>query len=159
MQGNLPATFPAQRRWRIELAVEQVQRGEVEGAGKELVAHGPKKSFDFSFRCSIAHGRVMKQAADPGADLDDFFGAVNGAVVHVEGLRHAAFVESGAERFDERINIFSDKELAVTADTTGVIEESDEAGLERRALVLNVRADEGVGLPHFIGVGFGEGQA
>ena len=25
--------------------------------------------------------------------------------------------------------------------------------------MLNVRADERVGLPHFIGVGFGEGQA
>ena len=43
-----------------ELAVEHVQRAEVEGAGKELVAHGPKKSFNFSFRCSIAHGGVME---------------------------------------------------------------------------------------------------
>ena len=47
----------------------------------------------------------------------------------------------------------------MTADTAGVIEESDEAGLKRGALVLNVRADERVGLPHFIGVGFSEGQA
>jgi hypothetical protein len=52
-------------------------------------------------------------------------------IIHVEGVGHAAFVESGAERFDERIDIFGEEELAVTADATGVIEESDEPGLER----------------------------
>ena len=57
------------------------------------------------------------------------------------------------------MDILGEEELAVTADATGVIQESDEAGLERRALVLDVRADERVGLPHFIGVSFGEGQA
>ena len=35
---------------------------------------------------------------------------------------------------------------------------SDEASLKGRSFVLNIRANEGVGLPHFIGVGFGEGQ-
>src|SRR5437773_1633004 len=76
----------------------------------------------------------------------------------IEGLGHAAFVESGAQRFDEGIDIFGEEELAVTADAAGVIEQSNEAGLEGRALVLNVRADERVGLPHFIGLSFGEGQ-
>jgi hypothetical protein len=101
----------------------------------------------------------MEQATDPGADLDDFLGAIDGAVVDVKGLRKAAFVEGGAESFDKGIDVFSQKELAVAADAGSVIEESDEASLKGRSFVLNIRADEGVGLPHFIGVGFGESQA
>ena len=66
-----------------ELAVERVQRTQVQIAGEELVAHGAEKSFDFSFGRAVAHRRVMQQAADAGADLDDFLGGVNGAVVHI----------------------------------------------------------------------------
>ena len=74
-------------------------------------------------------------------------------------MRHAAFVEGGAEGLDERVHVFGQEELAVAADARGVIEEGDEPGLHRRAVELDIRPVERVGLPHFIGVGFGKGQA
>src|SRR5213075_1635449 len=51
------------------------------------------------------------------------------------------------------------KEKVLSARTVRSSSTKKSSSLERRALVLNVRADERVGLPHFIGVGFGEGQA
>ena len=72
---------------------------------------------------------------------------------------HAAFVEGGAEGFDERVHVFRREELAVTADARSVIQEGDEPGLHGRAVDLDIRAVERVGLPHFIGVGLGKGQA
>ena len=141
-----------------ELAVEGVQRTQVQVAGQELVAHRAEKSFDFSLGRAIPHRRVVEQAADAGADLDDFLGGVNGAVVHVERVRHAAFVEGGAEGFDERVHVFRREELAVTTDARGIINEGNEPGLHRRAVDLDIRPVERVGLPHFIGVGFGKGQ-
>src|SRR5687767_6400396 len=119
-----------------ELAVERVEAGQIQGTGEELLAHRAKKSFDFYFGRSIAHGSVMEEAAEAGADLDDFLGGVDGAVVHVEGLRKAAFVEGGAESFDERIDVFREKELAVAADARSIVEEGDEPSLNGRAFVL-----------------------
>ena len=142
-----------------ELAVEGFEAGEVQLAAKELLAHGAEKPLHFSLGRAVAHRRVGEQAADPGADLDDFLGGVDGAVIHVQASWNPAFVEGGAEGFDEGIDVFGREELAVATDAAGVIDESDEAGLDGRALELDVRAVEGVGLPHFIGVGFGKSQA
>jgi hypothetical protein len=47
----------------------------------------------------------------------------------------------------------------VTTDAGGVIQEGDEPGLDGDAFVLEVRPDQGVGLPHVVGVRFGESQA
>ena len=44
----------------------------------------------------------------------------------------------------------------MAADARGIIEEGDEAGLDRHALDLDVGPIERIGLPHFIGVGLGE---
>ena len=141
-----------------ELAVERLQRTQVQIAGQELVAHRAEKPFDFSLGRAVAHRRVVQQAADAGADLEDFLGGVNGAVVHIERVRHAAFVKGGAERFDERVHVFGREELAVATDARGIVQEGDEPGLHRRAVDVDIRPVERVGLPHFIGVGLGEGQ-
>ncbi|MFM1945066.1 MAG: hypothetical protein RI897_4048 [Verrucomicrobiota bacterium] len=141
-----------------ELTVEGFERTEVQRAGEELVADGAEEAFDFSLGRAVAHGGVMEQAADAGADLDDFFGGVDGAVIDVEGLGNATFVEGGAKGLDERIHVLGEEELTVTTGPAGVIEESDEAGLRRRTAVLDVWAKEGVGLPHLVGMSFGERQ-
>lgn len=142
-----------------ELAIEALQGGEVQLAGEELVTDGPEEAFDFSFGGTVAHGRVGQEAADPGADLDDFLGGVDGAVIYVQRGGHAPLVESSLEGLNERIDVFGLEELAVTTDPRSVIEEGNETSLDRNALGLDVRAVEGVGLPHLVGVGFGEGQA
>src|SRR5208282_4085532 len=126
---------------------------------EELVAHGSEKSFDLPLGRAVPYGRVGKQAADAGADLDDFLGGVDGAVIDVEAGGHPAFVEGGAQGLNQGSDILSREKLAVTADPAGVIEEGNETGLDGDAPDLEVRAVERVGLPHLIGVGFGEGQA
>ncbi len=110
-----------------ELAVEGIEATQVQSAGKKLLTRSPKKSFDFSLRRAVPYGCVTKQAADTGADLDDFLGAIDGPVVHVKGHRDAAFVEGGAEGLDEGIDIFGEEELAVATDAAGIVQESDEA--------------------------------
>jgi hypothetical protein len=70
----------------------------------------------------------------------------------------SAFVTARAESFDEGIDILGQEELAMATETAGVVQESDEAGLDGSAIDLDVRAVEGIGLPHFVGVGFGKGQ-
>ena len=64
---------------------------------EKLVAHRPEEAFHFSFGRAIAHGRVMEEAADPGADLDNLLRGIDGTIVDVERCWHAAFVEGGAE--------------------------------------------------------------
>ena len=58
----------------------------------------------------------MEQAADAGADLDDFLGDVDGPVVDIERVRNAALVKSGAKGFDQSVHVLGQEELAVTAD-------------------------------------------
>src|SRR5580658_9166424 len=72
---------------------------------------------------------------------------------------NAALIESSAETFNEGVHVFGQEELAVTADARSVIQESNEPSLNRRAVALNIRAVEGVGLPHVVGMGLGERQA
>ena len=67
-----------------ELAVETLQRREIQFPREELVAHGSEKSFDLPLGRAVPYGRVGEQAADAGADLDDFLGGVDGAVIDVE---------------------------------------------------------------------------
>lgn len=101
----------------------------------------------------------MEQTTHPGADLNDLLGAVDRAVVHIKGLRHAALVESGAEGLNECVHILGQEELAMAAHPRSVIQEGDEPGLNRKVCLLNIRAIECIGLPHVVGVSFGEGQA
>jgi hypothetical protein len=142
-----------------ELPIERVQGTQVQLAAEELFTHGAKKSFDFSFGRSVTHRRVMQQAANAGADLDNFLRRVNGAVIDVERLRNPAFIEGRAQSFDKRVHIFGQEELSVAADARSIIQEGDEPGLHLGSLVLEIRADERIGLPHFIDMGFGEGQS
>ncbi len=102
---------------------------------------------------------MVQQAADAGADLEDFLGGVNGAVVHIERVGHAAFVKRRAERFDERVHIFRREELTVTTDPRRIIKEGDEPGLHGHPVDFHKRAVKRVRLPIFVGVGFGERQA
>ena len=44
-------------------------------------------------------------------------------------------------------------------DAGGVVDEADEEGFGGFAFEINVRSVQGVGLPHVVGVGFGEGEA
>jgi len=66
-----------------ELTVECFEGGKIQLKGEELVASRAKKSFDFSFGGAVPYGRVGEQAADAGADLDDFLGGVDGSVIDV----------------------------------------------------------------------------
>ena len=135
-----------------ELAVEGFEAGEVELAAKELIADGAEKALDFSLGGGVADRRVGEEAADAGADVGDFLGGVDGAVVDVQRVRDAAFVEGGAEGLDQGVDVFLEEELAVAADAAGVIDEGDEPGLDWRAIELDVRAEHGVGLPQLVGV-------
>jgi hypothetical protein len=73
------------------------------------------------------------------------------------GARHVC--KKRPKGFGERIDIFGEEKLAVAANAGSIVEEGDETRLSRSACVLNIRSNQGVRLPHFIGVGFGEGQA
>ena len=141
-----------------ELAVEDVEGCEVQIACEELVANGAEKSFDLPFGCAVAYGRVVEQAANAGADLQDFLRGVDRAVVHVQRTGHAAFVEGGAEGFDERVHVLGRKELTVTADAAGIVDKGNETRLNGRAVDAHVRAVKRVGLPHFVGIGFCKGE-
>ena len=112
-----------------ELAIEDVERGEIELADEELIANAAKEPFDFSLGGGIADGGVAEDAADAGADKGDLLGGVDGAVVHEELFGHAAFVEGGADGLHERVGVFVEEELAVAEDAAGVVEEGDELGL------------------------------
>jgi len=79
-------------------------------------------------------------------------------IIVVERGGHTAFVKGGTESLNQGIDILGREKLAVTTDARGVIEEGNETGLDGDALDLDIRAVEGVGLPHFIGVGLGKGQ-
>jgi len=58
----------------VEGAVESAEGGEVEGAGKEVHAHGAEETLDFSFRGAVAHRRVQEEASHAGADEGDLLG-------------------------------------------------------------------------------------
>ena len=45
---------------------------------------------------------------------------------------NAALVESGAQSLDEGVDILGREELAVATDARGIVEEGDEAGLDRQ---------------------------
>lgn len=117
-----------------KLAVERFEGGKVQLQAQEALAHPAKKALHFSLRRAITHRGMGQEAADPGTDLNDFLGGINGSVIDVEASRHPALVESGAQGLDEGIDIFGWEELAVTTDARGVIQESDETGLNRDAL-------------------------
>jgi len=123
------------------------QRGQIKRPGEELVAHGAEEPLHFALGRAVPHGGVVEQAADPGANLDQLLGDIDGAVVHIERGGHAAFVEGGAPGGDEGVHVFLEEELAVAAHPGGVVKERDQAGLDRRTLMLHMRAVKRVGLP------------
>ena len=137
-----------------ELTVESIDGAQVQRAGEKLLADTSEKTFDFSFGGAVSHWSVVKKATHTGADLDDFLGRVDGPVVDVERLGDSPFIERGAKSLDESINILSKEELAVATDAAGVIDEGNEANLNRVTFVLDVGTDESVALPQLVGVSF-----
>lgn len=105
-----------------ELAVERVERAEIELAHQELVAAGSEKSFDFSLRRAISQRRVRQDAADARGDLHDLARGVDRTVIDVNRLRHAAFVESAGERLDQAVHVFGREELAVHTEPRCVVD-------------------------------------
>lgn len=99
-----------------ELAIEALQRREVQFQGEELFTRRSEKPFDFSFGCAVAYGRVGEQAADPSADLDDFLGGVDRSIIDVQTSRDPALIESCAQRLDKSIDVLGREELPVTTD-------------------------------------------
>jgi hypothetical protein len=81
-----------------EGAIERVQTGKIEIADKELIADGAEESLHLAFCGAVPDGRMVKEASDPGADLDDLLRCIDRAVIDIEGLRNAAFVEGGTQR-------------------------------------------------------------
>ena len=73
---------------------------------------------------------MVKQATDAGADLNYFFGGVDGSVVDVQRAWKSTFIECGAKGFNEGVHIFRQEELAVAADPRRIIQKGDEAGLD-----------------------------
>ena len=111
-----------------ELAVEGVERRQVELADEELVADAAEEAFDLALGGGVADGRVPQQAADAGADQGDLLRAVDGAVVDEQLFGHAALVEGGAEGSHHRVGVLVEEELAVTQHAAGIVEEGDELG-------------------------------
>ena len=101
---------------------------------------------------------MAEQAAEARADLCDLHRSVDAAIVDVHAVGDAAFVKRTTQRLDECVGVFCEKELAVAADAAGIVDEGDESGLRAFAAVLHVRPVHGVGLPHVVSVGFGEGE-
>src|SRR5262249_20850271 len=112
-----------------ELAVEGFEAGQIEGADQELIADAAEEAVGLALGGGVADGGVPKDAADAGADEDDFLRAVDGAVVDQQLLGDAAFVQGGTESPHQGVDVFLEEELAVTEDAAGVVEESDELGL------------------------------
>ena len=57
-----------------------------------------------------------EDGTEAGADLVEFFGRVIGAVVGVDGLRDAAFVEGVLEALNEMLGVVGVEELSVGDD-------------------------------------------
>ena len=112
-----------------ELAVEGVERRQVELADEELVADAAEEALDLALGGGVADGRVPQQAADAGADQGDLLGAVDGPVVDEPLFGHAALVEGRAEGLHHRIDVLLEEEFAVAEDPAGVVGEDDEFGL------------------------------
>ena len=138
------------------LAQQGNQRSHAGGAD---LLDSVKKSLHFSLRRSIPYRRVGQQATDACADLNDFFGGVDGSIINVQASWKPTLVESGPQRLDECIDILGREELTVATDAGGIVQKGDEPCLDRGATDVNIRADEGIGLPHFVSMGFGESQA
>ena len=70
-------------------------------AHEELLTDGAKEAFDFTLGGTVADGGVDENSAEADANLSELGGGVVGAVIDVNGFRHAAFVECGLEAVDE----------------------------------------------------------
>jgi hypothetical protein len=77
-----------------EVSVERVDVTEVECAVQEGGADGAKEALDLAFGGAIADGGVAEQTADAAADLGDFLGRVDAAVVCVLRSYSRLFGES-----------------------------------------------------------------
>jgi len=76
-----------------KLLVESVYTAQVEFAYEELIAYCAKKSFYFTFCSAVAYRGVAESYAQTRTDRREFGSRVNGAVVDVEHLRQATFIE------------------------------------------------------------------
>ena len=70
---------------------------------------------------------MAQDDAEAGADLVDLLAGVNGAVVDVQGLRDAAFVEGAFERRDQVVRVLREEELAVGHHPAGIVDEGDQS--------------------------------
>jgi len=100
-----------------EVVVELFEVGDVfEVLVEILITNGAEEAFDFSFCGAVAYGCVDENGAEAGADLMEFFGGVVGAVVGVDGLGDATFVEGALEALDEVLGVVVIEELGVGDD-------------------------------------------
>jgi hypothetical protein len=142
-----------------ELPIEQFERRQVELACQELVADSAEESFDLPLGGGVAHRGMTKDATDAGTDERDLLRRVDRSVVDEQLLGNAPLVEGGAERLDQRIDVFFEEELAMTENSAGIIDEGDQLGLLLHRAVGHEGSEHGVGLPELIGVLHAEGQA
>ena len=101
---------------------------------------------------------MVEQTSHSRTDLEDFLGSVDGAVVDIERSGHPPFVKGGLERHDQGVDVLVEEELPVSAEPASIVNESDESGLIGLAVDLEIGAEQGVALPHVVGMRLGKGQ-
>ena len=118
-----------------------------------------KKRSILPFGRTVSHRRVDEHGAEAHADGGELGRRVVRAVVDINGLGHAALVDGGLEAIDEVGRAIVGVEGAVGHHARRIVDETDEEGFDGLAGNANEGAVEGVGLPHVIGMGLGEGEA
>jgi len=101
---------------------------------------------------------VDEDSTDTAACEVDFLRCVIGAVVHIHGARNTTLEDGILEAIDQVGGVVVEVELAMGDNTGGIVNEADKVGFRRLAFDSHEGADEGVALPHIVGVGLGEGS-
>ena len=140
--------------------VELLKRIEPLVHDQKAIAEAAKEPLDFSFGGPVTYRRMGEADIQPHTGLQDLFRAVVTAIVKIQPLGLAAFVEGRSKGLDQRVGVVPVKEPGVGNQTAGAVDKSDQKGLFPLAIcLLDSRPIQGIALPEFIGVLHGKGGA
>ena len=91
---------------------------------------------------------MTQDATDACADQRDFLAAVNRSVIDQQLFGKAPFVEGTANGPHHRIDVFFEKEFAMTEHATGIVDKCNQL----RLTTSDVRAKHRIGLPKLVGI-------